>query len=211
MATAVKICGITLLEDGLAAARCGARAVGLMFHPQSPRYIEPPQAAVIARAMPPFVTCVGVFVDPAPDWVRAVLAQVPLEMLQFHGDEPPEFCARFGLPYLKAARVRPGLDLLEYASRYTGPGHAARGLLLDAYAAGAHGGTGTTFDWDRVPRDLPLPLVLSGGLTAENVAAAIRKLRPWAVDVSSGVEAAKGIKDAGKIASFMNRVRDADV
>lgn len=211
MATAVKICGITLLEDGLAAARCGARAVGLMFYPQSPRFIEPPQAALIARAMPPFVTCVGVFVNPEPDWVRSVLAQVPLEMLQFHGDEPPEFCARFGLPYLKAARVRPGLDLLEYASRYAAPGRAARGLLLDAYAAGAHGGTGTTFDWETVPQGLPLPLVLSGGLTAENVAAAIRKLRPWAVDVSSGVEAAQGIKDAGKIASFMNGVRDADV
>lgn len=205
--TRVKICGITRAEDAVAAARLGADAIGLMFYPSSPRCVTPERARAIARALPPFVTLVGVFVDPAPEAVTAVLSQVPLHLLQFHGDEAPEFCGGFGLDYIKAARVRPGLDLVQYAARHG----AARGLLLDAYVSGAHGGTGRSFDWALIPRDLPLPLVLSGGLDASNVAEAVRRVRPWAVDVSSGVESAKGIKDPARISAFIRGVRDADV
>ena len=139
--------------------------------------------------------------------VRTTLAAVPLQLLQFHGDETPEYCAAFGVPYLKAVRVRPGVDLLQYAQDF----HGARGLLLDAYVEGVRGGTGATFDWALIPRSLPLPVVLSGGLDADNVGAAVRAVRPWAVDVSSGVESAKGIKDAAKIEAFMNGVRNAGV
>jgi phosphoribosylanthranilate isomerase len=205
--TRVKICGITRVEDAVAAARLGADAIGLMFYPPSPRCVTPEQARRIGRALPPFVTLVGVFVDPAPEELRAVLAQVPLHLLQFHGDETPEFCSGFGPDYIKAARVRPGLDLVQYAARYG----AARGLLLDAFVPGAHGGTGQSFDWALIPRELPLPVVLSGGLEASNIAEAVRRVRPWAVDVSSGVESAKGIKDPARISAFIRGVRDADV
>jgi phosphoribosylanthranilate isomerase len=204
--TRVKICGITRVEDGLAAARLGADAIGLMFYRASPRCVAPEQAGRIARALPPFVTAVGVFVDPSPEEVRGALSAAPLHLLQFHGDESPEFCRQFGVGYIKAARVRPGLDLVQYAARYE-----ARALLLDAFVPGAHGGTGQRFDWSLIPRELPLPLVLSGGLDAFNVAEAIRRVRPWAVDVSSGVESAKGIKDPARISAFIRGVRDADV
>ena len=207
MATAVKICGITRREDAQAAARLGAHALGFVFYANSPRNVEAARAADLVRALPPFVTAVGLFVNPAAREVESVLHQVPLNLLQFHGDEPPDFCAQFGLPYIKALRVRAGLDLLQYAQLYG----AARGLLLDAYVAGTHGGTGTAFDWRLVPRTLPLPVILSGGLNQENVAAAIRHVAPWAVDVSSGVEASPGIKDARKMAGFMREVRSADV
>ena len=145
--------------------------------------------------------------NPAARDVESALQQVPLNLLQFHGDEPPDFCAQFGVPYIKALRVKAGLDLLQYAHRYPG----ARGLLLDAFVAGAHGGTGTAFDWNLIPRDLPLPVILSGGLHPGNVAAAIRAVAPWAVDVSSGVEASPGIQDARKIAGVMQEGRSADV
>ena len=207
MSTAVKICGIKRMPDALMAARLGAHAIGLVFYAGSPRHIAPAAAALIARRLPPFVTSVGLFVNADAQQVARVLAQVPLNLLQFHGDEPPEFCAGFGVPYLKAVRVKPGIDLIEYARRYEG----ARGLLLDAYVESTPGGTGTTFDWDMIPRQLPLPLVLSGGLTADNVAAAIRRVRPAAVDVSSGVESAPGVKDEHKIAAFIRSVRNADV
>lgn len=207
MTTAVKICGITRGEDAQAAARLGAHAVGFVFYAKSPRNVEAARAAQIARALPPFVTTVGLFVDPAAGEVESVLAGVRLDLLQFHGDEPAGFCAQFGAPYIKAVRVRPGLDLLQYARSYA----TARGLLLDAYVAGVHGGTGTAFDWSLIPRTLPLPVILSGGLNPQNVAAAMRSVRPWAVDVSSGVEAGPGIKDARLIASFMKEVRSADV
>jgi phosphoribosylanthranilate isomerase len=205
--TRVKICGITRAEDAVAAARLGADAIGLMFYASSPRFVTPEQARGIASAVPPFVTVVGVFVDPLPEEVSAVRSRVPLHLLQFHGDEAPEFCSGFGLDYIKAARVRPGLDLVQYAARHG----AARGLLLDAYVPGAHGGTGRSFDWTLIPRELPLPLVLSGGLDASNVSEAVRRVRPWAVDVSSGVESAKGIKDPARISAFIRGVRDADV
>lgn len=207
MTTAVKICGITRADDALAAARFGAHALGFVFFTKSPRHITSERAAEIARKLPPFVTTVGLFVNPDADEVERVLDQVPLDLLQFHGEETPAFCERFEVPYVKAARIRPGLDLLQYAQLYG----AARGLLLDAFVEGAHGGTGTAFDWNLIPRELPLPVILSGGLSPANVADAIRRVRPWAVDVSSGVEASPGIKDARKMAAFFQGVRNADV
>lgn len=205
MATRVKICGITRVGDALAAARLGAHAIGLVFHPGSPRAVTPEQARQIIAALPPFVVPVGLFVNAGEQTVRATLAAAPVQLLQFHGDETPEFCTAFGLPYLRAVRVRQGTDLLQYARDF----HHAQGLLLDAYVEGTHGGTGTAFDWSLIPGDLPLPVVLSGGLHAGNVTEAVRRVRPWAVDVSSGVESAKGIKDAGKMEAFMTGVRNA--
>ena len=207
MATAVKICGITRPEDALAAARAGAHAVGLVFYAKSPRHVTPARAAEIIRVLPPFVTTVGLFVDATAEGVRAALAEAPVGLLQFHGDETPEFCRQFKRPYVKAVRVKAGVDLLQYAQDY----HDAKALLLDAYVEGLHGGSGAAFDWSLIPRGLPLPVILSGGLTPENVADAVRRVRPSAVDVSSGVESAKGIKDAQKIAAFIKGVRNADV
>jgi phosphoribosylanthranilate isomerase len=206
-ATAVKICGITRSEDALFAAHCGAHAIGLVFYRGSPRYVEPSAAAAMVRALPPFVTAVGLFVDSDGEEVKSVAAIAGVQMLQFHGAEPPEFCSVFGLPYLKAVRMRPGVDLLQYARDF----HGAKALLLDAYREGQHGGTGEAFDWSLIPPRLPLPIVLSGGLNPGNVAEAVRRVRPYAVDVSSGVEAQKGIKDRARIEAFMTGVRDADV
>jgi len=205
--TRIKICGITREEDLSAAARLGADAIGLVFYPKSPRFVTVERAAELLRRLPPFVTSVGLFVNPTVEEVRATLAQAPVDLLQFHGDEEPEYCASFGLPYLKAVRVKPGLDLVQYAARYAD----ARGLLLDAFVEGIPGGTGRSFDWSLIPRDLSLPVVLSGGLDPSNVQEAVERVQPWAVDVSSGVEAAKGIKDAAKIAAFVQGVRNATV
>ncbi len=201
----VKICGITRVEDALACARLGADAIGLVFYAPSPRHVSVAQARAIMVALPPFITTVGLFVDARPAEVQAVLSQLPLDMLQFHGDEAPEYCRAFGRPYLKALRVKPGSDLVQYASAFA----EAKGLLLDAHVEGIAGGTGQAFDWSLIPAQLPLPVILSGGLSPANVTAAIRHVRPAAVDVSSGVEAAKGIKDADKIAAFMQGVRNA--
>jgi phosphoribosylanthranilate isomerase len=207
MATAVKICGITRIEDALAAARAGAHAIGLVFAPGSPRLVDQERAAAIVRALPPFVTPVALFVDPAPALVRAVIERVKPQLLQFHGAEEPDYCEGFGMPFLKAVRVRAGVDLLQYARQYA----RAQGLLLDAFVEGNHGGTGAVFDWSLIPRELALPIVLAGGLDPGNVGEAVRRVRPWAVDVSSGVEAGRGIKDAAKVAAFIRGVRDADV
>lgn len=207
MVTAVKICGITRVEDGHAAAYCGAHAIGLVFHAASPRNVSASQARAIAQALPPFVTVVGLFVNATAAAVRDTLAQVPVQLLQFHGDEAPGFCAGFGLPYIKAVRVTPDADLVKCAHAY----RDAKALLLDAYVDGVHGGTGARFDWRLIPERLPLPVILSGGLNPDNVTEAIRAVRPWAVDVSSGVEAAKGVKDRAKIAAFIAGVRHADV
>lgn len=203
--TRVKICGITREQDLDAAVAAGADALGFVFYPPSPRYLVQQRAAELVRRAPPFVTTVGLFVDPEPDFVRQTLAAVPLDLLQFQGDESPDFCEQFGRPYLKVARMRHGLDLIEFARAFA----SARGLLLDAYVEG-YGGAGQVFDWSLVPGQLPLPILLAGGLTAENVGGAIRQLRPWAVDVSSGVEIAKGVKDAAKIAAFIAAVKNAD-
>lgn len=215
MPTRIKICGITRVEDGLAAARAGADAIGLNFWPGTPRSVQPSQARAIALALPPFVSVVGLFVDPTADEVHAALDAVPLYALQFHGRETASFCRTFGRPYIKAIAVDASVDLLESVSPYDD----AAGLLFDAPAfEGMPGGTGRTFDWSRLPAALPRPLVLSGGLNAGNVARAIRLVRPWAVDVSSGVEASApdgrplpGIKDPMKIAAFVEEVRHADV
>lgn len=203
--TRIKICGITRNCDLLAAVTAGADALGFVFYPPSPRYLECEAAVTLVRQTPPFVTRVGLFVNAEMEHVRRVLSEVPLDLLQFHGEEPAEYCAQFGKPYLKAARVRPGLNLLEFAKAYP----SAQGLLLDAWVEG-YGGAGQSFDWSLIPDALPLPMVLSGGLHAGNVGEAVSKLRPWAVDVSSGVEQAKGIKDADKIAAFVAAVRTAD-
>lgn len=205
--TRIKICGITRIEDGLAAAQAGADAIGLVFYGKSPRNVAFARARAIADALPPFVTTVALFVDPTVAEVEAAIQAVQPDLLQFHGDESPEFCRGFNRPYLKAVRVRPGLDLLQYAARFA----QARGLLLDAFVEGEAGGTGRRFDWGLIPKELPKPVVLAGGLEPANVAEAVRAVRPWAVDVSSGVEAAKGIKDAAKIAAFVNEVKRVDV
>src|SRR5262245_45502585 len=207
MATAVKICGITRLEDAFAAVRAGAHAIGFVFYRPSPRYIAPAAARAILRALPPFVATVGLFVDAPEDEVRGVLATAPVQLLQFHGAETPEYCRCFDRPYLKAVRMGPEVDLLQYARDY----QDATALLLDAYVEGLHGGSGVSFDWDRVPDRLSLPVIVSGGLTIDNVGDAVRRVRPYAVDVSSGVESARGIKDAARIAAFIAGVRNADV
>ncbi|HEX4886287.1 MAG TPA: phosphoribosylanthranilate isomerase [Casimicrobiaceae bacterium] len=211
--TRVKICGITRPEDALAAARAGADAIGLVFWPGSARAVTHERARAIVAALPPFVTTVALFVDPSAEAVRAALAHVPLDLLQFHGAESAAFCRAFGRPYLKAVAASPGTDLLESLS----PFDDAAGVLIDAPPlGGVPGGTGRTFDWSLLPPGLPRPLVLSGGLTVANVGEAVRRVRPWAVDVSSGVEAQdaagaplKGIKDAARIAAFIEEVRHA--
>ena len=204
--TRIKICGITRVEDVQAVANSGADALGLVFYDKSPRYVSVQQAAQLVQTMPPFITVVGLFVNAEVDFVRTVLEQVPLGLLQFHGDEPPEFCTQFGKPYIKAIRVKAGVDLLQCAARF----HTAQGLLLDAHVEGMEGGTGKTFDWTLIPL-LPLPVILSGGLHADNVGEAIKQVRPYAVDVSSGVEASKGIKDAAKISAFIKEVNKIDL
>ena len=204
MRTRIKICGITRVEDARAAVQLGADAIGLVFYAPSPRSVGAEQARAIVASVPPFVTVVGLFVDPAAAEVESVLRQCDIDLLQFHGDEAPDFCAAFGLPYVKAARVKADADLVQYLSPY----QAARGWLLDAYHDRLYGGTGEPFDWKLIPRDLAKPVILSGGLTPDNVGAAVRQARPWAVDVSSGVESSKGIKDAAKIAAFIAGVKN---
>ncbi len=183
----------------------GADALGFVFYPQSSRFLDIRRAADLVRRVPPFVTRVGLFVNPDPAVLAETLAAVPLDLIQFQGDEDPAFCEQFGHPYMKVARMRPGLDLIEFARAYP----SARGLLLDAFVE-SYGGAGQVFDWSLVPGELPLPVVLAGGLTAGNVGAAIGRIHPWGVDVSSGVELAKGIKDVAMIAAFIAAVKNAD-
>ncbi len=205
MRTRIKICGFTDVAAAVHAAEHGADAIGLVFYPPSPRHVEIAQACAIARALPAFVSSVALFVDADVTTVDAVISQVKPNLLQFHGEESPAYCRQFNLPYIKAVRVRQGLDLVQYALQF----NDAQGLLLDAYVAGAAGGTGCGFDWSLIPASLPLPLILSGGLDAHNVGAAIRQTQPWAVDISSGVESSKGIKDAAKVAQFIFEVNNA--
>jgi len=203
MPVRVKVCGITRSEDAIAAIQNGVDAIGFVFWPHSARYIDPESARRIAEVIPPYICTVGVYVDPDAVWVEETARAAKLNLLQFHGDESPEFCNQFPQPYIKAIRVKPDTDLLQYAQRYG----AAKGLLLDTYAADMPGGTGHAFDWQLIPQQLSLPLILSGGLNPENVARAIKQTQPWAVDVSSGVEASKGIKDEKKIIAFMQGVK----
>jgi len=204
--TRIKICGVSRPEDVAAAVDAGADAIGLVFHPGSPRYLTLAQAEVLAKALPPYVTPVGLFVNAEPATIAAAVAAIPALVLQFHGDETPAQCAAAGRPYLKAARMAPGFDLLDFAHRFG----EAQGLLLDAHVE-AFGGSGKVFDWSLVPRGVPHRLVLSGGLHAGNVGSGILELRPWAVDVSSGVESARGVKDAAAIHAFCDAVREADL
>ncbi len=202
MRTRVKICGITRPEDALAAVKHGADAIGLVFYAPSPRNVSIEQAEQIVAALPPYVSAVGLFVNAAPMEIESVLKRVRLDCLQFHGDETPTECAQINMPYYKAVRVKTDTNLLQYEADY----HQAKALLLDAYSEQAFGGTGQVFDWHLIPKNLSLPVVLAGGLTAENVANAIMQVKPYAVDVSGGVEMSKGIKDEAKIASFMREV-----
>ncbi|MFB0935997.1 MAG: phosphoribosylanthranilate isomerase [Propionivibrio sp.] len=204
MRTRIKICGLTRPEDMLAAIDAGADALGLVFYPPSPRCVDLETAAALAQLVPPFVTAVGLFVNAEPQVVRETLATVPLHLLQFHGDEDENYCRQFDRPYIKAARMKPGFDLLQYVSAFP----SAQAILLDAFVEG-FGGGGNVFDWNLIPQSLPKPLILSGGLDAGNVGDAVVRVRPAAVDVSSGVEAAKGIKDATKIRAFVSAVRAA--
>ncbi len=201
----IKICGITRPEDALTAATLGADAIGLIFYHDSPRLVTIEQAQAIVAALPPFVNAVGVFVDAGNDEIRTICEQVPLDLIQFHGDETPDQCRGPGVPYIKVIRVREGLDITGYAGRYPD----ARGFLLDTYQEGIPGGTGNRFDWSFVPADLKRPIILAGGLTVDNVAGAIDTLRPYGVDVSGGVEASSGIKDPDKMAAFIDSVRSA--
>jgi phosphoribosylanthranilate isomerase len=204
--TRVKICGITRPQDAQAAAQAGADAIGLVFYPPSPRYLSTERAAEVRDALPPFVQTVALFVNADAAQVAQVIGRVHPGMLQFHGDEAPDFCAQFGLPYVKACRVRPGVDPLAYLEPYA----RAAAWLLDSFVP-EYGGVGERFDWSLVPAGRSRPVILSGGLDRDNVAGAVRTVRPWGVDVSSGVESAKGIKDAAKMAAFIGEVRNADV
>ncbi len=206
----VKICGITRVEDVQLIAMSGADAMGLVFYKPSPRYVSIEQAVRLLEVLPPFVTVVGLFVNASEKYVREVMSTVSLDVLQFHGEESPEFCEQFHKPYIKAIRVKSGVNLLQCAADF----HTAQGLLLDAHVEGMQGGTGAVFDWTLIPQQCELPLILSGGLSAGNVAAGIKQVRPYAVDVSSGVEvgtgstAQKGVKDVAKIAQFMQEVKN---
>jgi phosphoribosylanthranilate isomerase len=206
MRTRVKICGITREDDALAAVESGADAIGFVFFKSSPRSIDVERAAQIARRLPPFVTSVGLFVDADDEFIARVVAEVGVDLLQFHGQETPADCGRHRRPWIRAVRMRPDTDLMTVQADYA----AGRGLLLDAYRPGLPGGTGATFDWARIPPALASQIVLAGGLRPDNVGDAVRRVRPFAVDVSGGVEAEKGIKDPQKIRAFIEEVRRAE-
>lgn len=206
MHTRVKICGITREQDAFAAVDHGADALGFVFYEPSPRFVTLAAAAAIVRRLPPFVTSVGLFVNAEAAWVARVVDEVGVDLLQFHGQECPEYCARHRRPWIRAVAMRPDVDPRAEAVKFA----AGRGLLLDAYRPGVPGGTGETFDWERIPTELAARVVLAGGLTPDNVGAAVRRVRPYAVDVSGGVEAARGIKDADKIKRFIDEVRRAE-
>ncbi|WP_339451083.1 phosphoribosylanthranilate isomerase [Pseudomonas sp. EA_5y_Pfl2_R50] len=200
-----KICGITRIEDALAAVEAGADAIGFVFYDRSPRAVTVQQARAIIKALPPFVTTVGLFVNASRCELGEILDAVPLDLLQFHGDEDVEACEGWHRPYIKALRVKAGDDIAAAVDAYPG----ASGVLLDTYVEGVPGGTGEAFDWSLIPQRLSKPLILAGGLTPENVADAVARVKPYAVDVSGGVEASKGIKDHAKIRAFINAVRKA--
>lgn len=203
MRVRTKICGITRVEDALIAAQAGVDAIGLVFYAKSPRAVSVKQAQEIIAALPPFVSTVGLFVNASRAEVNTVLSQVALDVLQFHGDETPAECEGFARPYFRALRMQPGVDITHLAAQYS----SAQGILLDAWVPGVHGGTGERFDWARIPSALAKPLILAGGLNADNITQAIEQVQPWAVDVSGGVEASHGIKDADKVRKFLYAVQ----
>lgn len=204
----VKICGLTSVDDALGAVAAGADAIGLVFYPPSPRCVTVAQASTIARAVGPFVTVVGLFVDASAEDIEKVLAAVPLHVLQFHGAESPADCARFGRPFIKALRMRDGMDVAAQEREYAEAG--AVGLLLDSYSPSAPGGTGESFNWQQVPSERCLPLVLAGGLTPDNAQQAVGAVKPYALDVSSGVESLPGVKDLGRICAFVRAARSVE-
>ena len=200
--TRVKICGITNVKDAISAVNAGTDAIGLVFYAPSPRFVTIAQAQQIVAAIPPFVSVVALFVNASTAEIEAVLAQVRIDIVQFHGDETPGDCAQIKLPYYKAIRVKADTNLLQYALEFKD----AKALLLDTYSEAAFGGTGHVFDWGLIPKNLTKPVILAGGLVPENVRLAIQQVQPYAVDVSGGVESTKGIKDVAKIAAFMQAV-----
>lgn len=202
----IKICGITRVEDGLAAANAGADAIGLVFYSRSSRFVTVTRAVEIVHRLPPFVTRVGLFVNHDPDQVNDICGEVDLDLLQFHGDESADYCEQFGRRYVKAVRMAPAQTVAAALKAFPG----ASGLLLDGFDATLYGGSGRVFDWQRIPKDVDKPLILAGGLLAGNVAEAIRVAAPYAVDVSSGVETAPGIKSKDKIDQFIKSVRDIE-
>ena len=201
----IKICGITRPDDAVIAALSGTDAIGLVFYKDSPRFVDVETARTIVNAVPPFISKMGVFVDPEEKSVRSILEYISLDLLQFHGKESPELCRLFGKPYIKAVRMTPEVDLIEYVRRYPD----ASALLLDSHVAGIPGGTGRSFDWSMIPADPGKPVILAGGLDAGNVGAAVSRVKPYAVDVSGGVESEKGIKDKRKIDDFIRAVYEA--
>ncbi|MFK5913134.1 MAG: phosphoribosylanthranilate isomerase [Woeseiaceae bacterium] len=202
MRTRIKICGIKHLDDALKAIECGADAIGLIFVEKSPRYVSLTDARVIAESLPPFVTVVGLFMDASEEVVREALKVVPLNLLQFHGDESPAFCDQFEMPYVKVLRMRENVNVLAFSQEYPN----AAGILLDTYSK-AGGGSGQSFDWDLIPENMPIPFILAGGLNPENVASAVKIAKPYAVDVSSGVESEPAVKDHKKIEQFIKEVQ----
>ena len=198
-----KICGITRVEDALVAAQAGVDAIGLVFYSKSPRAVSVAQAEKIIAALPPFVSTVGLFVNAPRAEIETLLSQLPLDVLQFHGDETPVDCEGFSRPYYRALRMQPGVDIAARAAQYS----AAQGILLDAWVPGIHGGTGERFDWSVIPDNLAKPLILAGGLNADNVSQAMQQVQPWAVDVSGGVESSPGLKDADKMRKFLYAVQ----
>ncbi|MDY0248871.1 MAG: phosphoribosylanthranilate isomerase [Pseudomonas sp.] len=203
MRVRTKICGITRVEDALVAAQAGVDAIGLVFYAKSPRAVSIAQAQQIIAALPPFVSTVGLFVNASRAEIDTILSVLPLDVLQFHGDEMPDECERFSRPYYRALRMQPGVKIAERAAQYV----SAQGILLDAWVPGLHGGTGERFDWAMIPSDVAKPLILAGGLNADNVTQAIEQVQPWAVDVSGGVEVSPGIKDADKVRKFLYAVQ----
>ncbi|WP_333877647.1 phosphoribosylanthranilate isomerase [Methylobacter sp.] len=206
MRTRVKICGFTRAEDAVCAAKLGVDAIGLVFYPPSPRNVDIDQAVKIVNALPAFISVVALFVDERESRIRDVLEQVPIDCLQFHGDESAEACRIYGKRYMKAVRMEDGIDIPDLALQY----HDAAGLLLDAYHPGTKGGTGSRFDWNRIPEHCALPIILAGGLDINNARQAVQTVKPYALDVSSGVEAEKGVKDALKMAAFIREVNEGD-
>ncbi len=204
--TRIKICGITRLEDALEAVRVGTDALGFVFYPPSPRNVEVGQAATIIRSLPAFVTTVALFVDADEAQVKRVIDEAGIDLIQFHGNETPEYCEQFSRPYIKAVRMKPGVDLEQICDQY----RSAQAILLDAYRPGVPGGTGESFDWQRIPQTLSKPVVLAGGLKPDNIAQAVARVKPYAVDVSGGVEASKGIKSVEKIIKFVQEVSRVD-
>lgn len=203
--TRIKICGITCVEDALAAVEAGADAIGLVFYAPSPRAVTIDQAAQICKALPPFITTVGLFVNASCEDVSTISSKLSLGLLQFHGEESPEYCEQFNQPWIKALRVQPSTNIIEIMQPY----NKAQGILLDSYVAGVQGGTGTTFDWSLIPQQSDKPIILAGGLTVENVQQAIQIAKPYAVDVSGGVEITKGTKDHNKMRAFINKVKSS--